>query len=47
MPKDLTLSDLIEGAAAGEDEMGAETSSIEPNVTAEPRTKRGKEKGSK
>lgn len=36
VPKDLTLSDLIAGAAAGEEEMGAETSSIEPNVTAEP-----------
>lgn len=37
MPKDLTPSeDLIDGAAAGEEEMGAESSSIDPNVTAEP-----------
>lgn len=30
----------MDGAAAGEDEMGAETSSIEPNVTAEPGVER-------
>jgi hypothetical protein len=36
VPNDLTLSDLMEGAVAGDEEMGAETSSIEPNVTAEP-----------
>jgi hypothetical protein len=36
VPNDLTLSALRDGAAAGDEEMGAETSSIEPNVTAEP-----------
>lgn len=35
-PKDFTPSDLMAGVAAGDDEMGAETSSIEPKVTAEP-----------
>lgn len=38
-PKDLTPSDLMAGVAAGDDEMGAEASSIEPNVTAEPTQK--------
>lgn len=36
VPKDLTPSDLTGGAEAGEEEIGAETSSIEPNVTGEP-----------
>ena len=36
VPKDFTPSDLMGGAVAGEEEMGAETSSIDPNVTAEP-----------
>lgn len=36
VPKDLTLSALMDGAVAGDDEMGAEMSSMEPNVTAEP-----------
>jgi hypothetical protein len=35
-PNDFTPSDLMAGVAAGDDEMGAEASSIEPNVTAEP-----------
>jgi len=35
-PKDFTPSDLIGGAAAGEEDIGAESSSIDPNVTAEP-----------
>lgn len=38
-PNDLTTSDLMEGAVAGDDDMDAEISSIEPNVTAEPRGK--------
>lgn len=36
----------MDGAAAGEDEMGAATSSIEPKVTAEPGKKRGRNKSS-
>lgn len=36
-PKDFTPSDLMGGAAAGEEDIGAETSSIDPNVTADPR----------
>ena len=39
-PKDLTPSDLTWGAEAGEEEIGAETSSIEPNVTGEPGRRR-------
>jgi len=35
-PNDLTTSDLMEGAVAGDDDMDAEMSSIEPKVTAEP-----------
>jgi hypothetical protein len=36
-PKDFTPSALIvDGAAAGEDEIGADASSMEPKVTAEP-----------
>lgn len=35
-PKDFTPSDLIGGAATGDEDIGAETSSIEPKVTAEP-----------
>lgn len=34
-PKDFT-SDLMGGAAEGDEDMGAETSSIDPKVTAEP-----------
>jgi len=34
-PKDLT-SDLMGGAAEGEEDIGAETSSIDPKVTADP-----------
>lgn len=37
LPKDLTPSDFTAGAAEGEVDIGAATSSIEPNVTAEPR----------
>jgi hypothetical protein len=33
-PKDFTLSDLTAGMAAGEVEIGAETSPIDPKVTA-------------
>jgi hypothetical protein len=36
VPKDLTPSDLIDGAAAGDEDIGAEASSIDPKVTAEP-----------
>lgn len=36
-PKDFTASDLIAGVAAGDEDIGAETSSIDPKVTAEPR----------
>lgn len=35
-PKDFTPSDLTGGAEAGEADIGAVTSSIEPKVTAEP-----------
>jgi hypothetical protein len=35
VPKDFT-SDLMGGAAEGEEDMGAETSSIDPKVTADP-----------
>ena len=35
-PKDFIPSDFIGGTEAGEEDMGAETSSIEPNVTDEP-----------
>jgi hypothetical protein len=35
-PNDLTPSDLIAGMAAGEDDNGAETLSVVPNVTDEP-----------
>lgn len=38
VPKDLTPSDLIDGAAAGDEDIGAEVSSIDPKVTAEPGT---------
>lgn len=34
-PKDFT-SDLMGGAAEGDEDMGAETSSIDPKVTADP-----------
>jgi hypothetical protein len=34
-PNDLTPSCFTGGAGAGEEEMGAETSSMEPNVTAD------------
>ena len=34
-PNDLMLSCFMGDAGAGEEEMGAETSSMEPNVTAE------------
>jgi len=34
VPKDLTISDLSVGAAAGEEEIGADASSIDPKVTA-------------
>jgi hypothetical protein len=37
-PKVCTFSDLVEGTAAGEEDIGAETSSIDPKVTAEART---------
>lgn len=37
-PKDLT-SDLMGGAAEGEEDIVAETSSIDPKVTAEPNWK--------
>jgi len=36
LPKDFTPSDLINGAEAGDDDMGAAASSIEPKVTEEP-----------
>ena len=36
-PNDFTPSDLIGGTEAGEEEMGADASFIEPKVTAEPR----------
>ena len=36
-PNDLTFSVLTTGALAGEEDMGAESSSIDPNVTAEAR----------
>ena len=39
VPKDLTPSDLIDGAAAGDEDIGAEASSIDPKVTAEPGTR--------
>ena len=35
-PKDFTPSDLRAGAAAGDEDIGADTSSIDPKVTAEP-----------
>ena len=35
-PKDFTPSDLVGGTAAGDEDIGAETSSIDPKVTAEP-----------
>lgn len=35
-PKVLTPSDLMGGVAAGEEDMGAETSSIDQKVTGEP-----------
>jgi hypothetical protein len=35
-PKDFTLSVLTTGVAAGEDDKGAATSSIDPKVTADP-----------
>jgi hypothetical protein len=35
-PKDFTLSDLMAGIAVGEVEIGAETSPIDPKVTAVP-----------
>lgn len=35
VPNDLTFSVLTAGVEAGEEEMGAETSSIDPNDTAE------------
>ena len=35
-PKDFTPSDLVGGMAAGDEDIGAETSSIDPKVTAEP-----------
>ena len=38
VPKDLTPSDLIDGAAVGDEDIGAETSSIDPKVTGEPGT---------
>jgi hypothetical protein len=37
VPNDLTPSDLTAGVEAGEEEIGAETSSIDPNDTAEPK----------
>ena len=40
-PKDFTLSDLSGGAAAGDEDIDAEASSIDPNVTAEPVERRG------
>jgi hypothetical protein len=36
VPKDFTPSDLRAGAAAGDEDIGADTSSIDPKVTAEP-----------
>jgi hypothetical protein len=36
VPKVFTPSDLVGGTAAGDEDIGAETSSIDPNVTAEP-----------
>jgi hypothetical protein len=36
-PKDFTPSDLMGGAAAGDEDIGAETSSIDPKVTADPK----------
>jgi hypothetical protein len=39
VPNDLTIASLIDGgAAAGEDDICAEASSMEPKVTAEPTT---------
>ena len=35
-PKVLMPSDLVGGMAAGDEDIGAETSSIDPNITAEP-----------
>ena len=35
-PKVFTPSDLVGGTAAGDEDIGAETSSIDPKVTAEP-----------
>lgn len=35
-PNDLTPSDFTAGVEAGEEDMGAETSSIDPKVTGEP-----------
>ena len=35
-PKDFTPSDLVRGTAAGDKDIGTETSSIDPKVTAEP-----------
>lgn len=35
-PKVFTPSDLVGGTAAGEEDIGAETSFIDPKVTAEP-----------
>jgi hypothetical protein len=36
LPNDLTPSDLIGGTEAGEEEIGAEASFMEPNVTEGP-----------
>jgi len=36
VPKVFTPSDLIDGAAAGDEDIDAEASSIDPKVTAEP-----------
>ena len=38
-PNNLTPSDLIGGAVAGEDDIGADGSSIDPNVITEPEKK--------
>ena len=39
VPNDLTLLDLMADAAAGEDDIGADGSSIDPNVITEPEKK--------